>query len=128
MKIVFLIAYLAFEVVLSCSIPRGWKLKTVEERASIAEMVLYGKVNKSPTKWQQTSTEMLPILQKKEGMYSIELEIYCIFRGGFLPRYVWLRSLLVEICIKMLFVCNHIKLFSRGFRPGMHVRLYNIFL
>ena len=88
MKIVFLIAYLAFEDVSSCSIPRGWKVKTLEERASIAEMVLYGKVSKSPTKWQETSTDIFPILQKKEGIYSIELEIYCIFRGGFLPRYV----------------------------------------
>ena len=87
-KIVFLLAYLALDDVSSCSIPRGWKVKTIEQRASVAEMVLYGKVSKSPTKWQETSTDIFPILEKKEGIYTIELEIYCIFRGGFLPRYV----------------------------------------
>ena len=68
-------------VVYSCSVPLGWKPKDLSERAKSAEIVLYGKVTKSPSKWYHPIPEKAPILQKKRGIYSAEIEIYCIFKG-----------------------------------------------
>ena len=70
----------------SCSVPRGWKPKSLPERAKSAEIVFYGKVLKSPTRWYHPSPKTAPILGKKSGLYSVEVEIYCIFKGDIVQR------------------------------------------
>ena len=65
----------------SCSVPRGWRPKDLPERAKSAEIVLYGKVTKSPTKWYHPISKKTPILHKERGIYSAEVEVYCIFKG-----------------------------------------------
>ena len=71
-------------VVHSCSMPPGWRQKSVGERAKQAEIVLYGKVINSPVKWEFQGN--LPKLVKKEGFYEVRVEVYCILKGADVAR------------------------------------------
>ena len=85
----FIIVALALTIVsfvYACSVPRGWKPKSLAERAKSAEIVLYGKVIHSPSRWYYSEHRKAPILKKKEGIYSAELEIYCIYKGDIYQR------------------------------------------
>lgn len=75
-----------------CSIPRGWKIKSLAERAKSAEIVFYGKVLRSPTKWHYPSPESAPILKIESGLYTAEVGIYCIFKGDLVQRWVLIFS------------------------------------
>ncbi len=72
--------------VLSCSMPHGWKIKSISQRAKHAENILYGKVIKSPTKWKISGSNLFPVLSKKKGLYQVKVEVYCIFKGGSMQR------------------------------------------
>lgn len=75
----------------TCSPPIHWKPQEVSKRAAIADIVIVGKVVRSPHRRATREREARLRRRKstgKVGLYDARIEVLCALKGGPLPQFV----------------------------------------